>query len=700
MALNTIILPYNKILEVEECKPVSSPSSTSFEEHKSVPFLNQLNSSFFQAYKLPFELSAKRNNSSPPSLDSRKFQDFFFGVNDNKENTSLYSQKSLTNLNNINIEQEKEKQEKEEEKTINKDNNNKTNSSIERRSFQENISNNHSFPSNKIQTTTFDGNESQSSEKPFSYLKLRKKHNESEIISKKQMYRIYDNYINNPKINPVKEDNQIESFNDDISEKDFECKVNNEKKNEKVKSLSKKEIPKINTRINEINKISISPSLNYRNSNPNPLIKNGIYVKKRIPDSNRTFGKKMIIDEISNFSINRDSIKIENKIKSLKKPLILNVNLKNKKIETLKISQFQKIMKNDGLFYILRFLTYSDIINLFKAKNKQLCILINTALLNMYYFNIKESLKRYNNFIELLKCSIVQSKIKDALKIDFVINIRFINNQKNPNNKKYKIKLGDSNNKFVEPLYIQFGYIYNYFQKVKGKKELITKEEYEKKIKRQRIYDYYTFDLYPENKNNKNVINKNPVFISKELSLFEKDGNNNIVNIQPLLPFCINDKGIINLELYTTNNGFIDPDSIKIIIKAYNLKKYIKMLSEKEISNQRISELEDLCVHWKNINLYKYHKELTAMMKNLFEPLFEINDIYFGNIGVFIFKVNLKAKKIGEINDKNKLEIKIKIKDVGDYIENEIRKNNLLFERRDIYELRVGDEFLYYFSLK
>ena len=47
MALNTIILPYNKILEVEECELVSSPTSTSLEEHKSVPDLNLLNSPFF-----------------------------------------------------------------------------------------------------------------------------------------------------------------------------------------------------------------------------------------------------------------------------------------------------------------------------------------------------------------------------------------------------------------------------------------------------------------------------------------------------------------------------------------------------------------------------------------------------------------------------------------------------------------------------
>ena len=39
MALNTIIPINTKIQEVEQCEPVSSPSSTSLEEHKSLPEL-------------------------------------------------------------------------------------------------------------------------------------------------------------------------------------------------------------------------------------------------------------------------------------------------------------------------------------------------------------------------------------------------------------------------------------------------------------------------------------------------------------------------------------------------------------------------------------------------------------------------------------------------------------------------------------
>jgi len=376
--------------------------------------------------------------------------------------------------------------------------------------------------------------------------------------------------------------------------------------------------------------------------------------------------------------------------------MTLNFNSKKKINVHIKINKFKTILKNDGLFHLLRFLDYTDIINLYKARNKKLCLLINTAITNAYYFSVKECLLKYNNIIELLKCNIVYSKIKSSLKIDFVLNIRFIHLKNDNINKNKKIKLCDKNNNFIEPLYFQFRYIYNYFQKGKRKKELITKEEYEKLNNKPKMFDYYTFDLYPEK--SEKIANKS-IYISRELSLFEKDGNN-IVSIQPILPFSINDKGIINLELYTTNNGFVDPDSIKIIIKSDNIKNHIKKLSERNINNPRICDVENLCFHWKDINLYTYNRTIINIVKKIFEPFFEIKKICFENTGIYIFKVYLKAYKSGVIDKKNKFEIKIKIKDKDEYIENEIRKNNLIFEKRDMFELNVGDQLLYYFSIK
>ena len=356
-------------------------------------------------------------------------------------------------------------------------------------------------------------------------------------------------------------------------------------------------------------------------------------------------------------------------------------------------------MNSRGIINILRFLDYYDIINIYKTKSKKMHILINEALVNSYYINIKRSLLKYNNIIELLKCNIVKSQIKDSLKIDLILNIRFKKTKYKYmilNNKKEKITIN-----FIEPLYFQFLYLYNYYQKIKPQIELLTKEELDmqNKTKKSKMYDYYSFDLYPDDYFDDYEISNNTIFLSKELPIKEKD-NNNLANIQPVLPFLLNDKAIINLELYTSDNGFINPESIKIIIKENYLRNNLKILNDKNINNPRISDYEELCGHWKNIYNYDNHISIIKMVKMAFNPFFKINNIVFENIGVYIFKVFLKAIKVGELNDKKIIGIKIKIKEKNEYIENEIRKNNLLFERRDIFELRIGDELIYYFCLK
>ena len=655
MAFNSLILPYNKILEVEECEPVSSPSSTSFEDQKTVPYY--LRSSLYKSYNFQIQFFHKKNNSSPPSLESKQI----FLEDTSRENYSLNNQKEI--ISNLN-------------------------------SFQNNIkidSNNKIIISSRPITQVNDLNSLKlACKNPFKRAEDLDKNSYPEN-------RYNNNNINietGPKINPVEEDSKFDSFMEEMNHEDYNNNIVNNEEEVDTNFLNKRKIPKIEPRINEINNNITIP--NYRYTNPISSNKRGIYQKKRIQNSCYFDKKDKNNDNISTFSIK--SIKTcniaENKIKN--RSMTLNFNSKKKINVHIKINKFKTILKNDGLFHLLRFLDYTDIINLYKARNKKLCLLINTAITNAYYFSVKECLLKYNNIIELLKCNIVYSKIKSSLKIDFVLNIRFIHLKNDNINKNKKIKLCDKNNNFIEPLYFQFRYIYNYFQKGKRKKELITKEEYEKLNNKPKMFDYYTFDLYPEK--SEKIANKS-IYISRELSLFEKDGNN-IVSIQPILPFSINDKGIINLELYTANNGFVDPDSIKIIIKSDNIKNHIKKLSERNINNPRICDVENLCFHWKDINLYTYNRTIINIVKKIFEPFFEIKKICFENTGIYIFKVYLKAYKSGVIDKKNKFEIKIKIKDKDEYIENEIRKNNLIFEKRDMFELNVGDQLLYYFSIK
>ena len=460
-------------------------------------------------------------------------------------------------------------------------------------------------------------------------------------------------------------------------------------------------------KLKEKNSMSINPNANLRfnktssnfyknNSNSSYNIRTKPYIKKIIEDSKN---QKIINKNESNNNNNsqRYSLQTSNLSTNKKRPLILNVNLMNKSNKQhLKISQFRRVFKKDGILHILRFLDYYDLINIFRTKNKKILILINQVLAKTYYNKIKFHLLKYNSILELLNGYIVNFQIKDSFKIDLVAKIRFIKG-------KYKYLMNNYKDKnksnFTEPLYYQLSYLYNYFRKIKPQKELITMEELENlnKSKALKMHDYYIFDLYPENYYINNNIQKD-IFISRDIPL--KERHNNIANVQPILPFLAGDIAMINLELYSSDNGFIEPDSIKIIIKECRLKDNLKMIYDQGFNNPRISEYEELCGYWKNINLYENKIEIIKMVQMSFSHFFRIIEICFDNIGVYIFKVRLKAMKVGELKDKRSIGIKIKIKEKNQYIENEIRKNYLLFERRDIFEIRVGDELIYYFYLK
>ena len=174
-----------------------------------------------------------------------------------------------------------------------------------------------------------------------------------------------------------------------------------------------------------------------------------------------------------------------------------------------------------------------------------------------------------------------------------------------------------------EPKCFQIIYFYNYFKQINPQKKLKTKEN-TKKIK---MYDYYIYDLYSEN----DIIPE--IYINKEQISF--DINNNIENfafIQPILPFKINDRGIINLEIFTSNNNFVEPSSIAIYLKSLDLKNYLNNLKIKKYNNLRICEYENICVFWKylysqrSINNFK---NIIIKINNIFEPYFEIINILF-----------------------------------------------------------------------
>ena len=447
----------------------------------------------------------------------------------------------------------------------------------------------------------------------------------------------------------------------------------------------------INTNLTTTEFYNINTSNNESINSNNLLIKlkKVPYIRKKVKNLKKV--KLENIKSSNNISISQSlssknfSIRSE---KSIEKGKLIPKKIIKKPQKLFDISLFNKIKKNDGILYILRFLDYYDLINIFETKNKKLLLLINKYIAKLYYTKIKKELSQFNSIFELIKFSIVPSKFKESLTIDIIANIR--------------IKMNPEKNGILDPLYIKLAYSYNYFKKIKFNKELITKEDYESesKLNSQNLCDYYSFDFYPynTNKSNKNNIN-NKIYISKELPIQGKDCNN-IATVQPVLSFLENDQGILNFEIYNAEKGFVNYNKINISIKMYNLKNYLKQLTKRGINNIRISDYEELCTYWKNIDIYEYKDLILKMMKNYFGNFFLIQTIFYDNIGIFIFKVHLKAIKSGYIKNKKGVGINIKIVEKNEIIKNEIRKNNLLFEKRDVVEIRVGDEIIYYFCLK
>jgi hypothetical protein len=140
-------------------------------------------------------------------------------------------------------------------------------------------------------------------------------------------------------------------------------------------------------------------------------------------------------------------------------------------------------------------------------------------------------------------------------------------------------------------------------------------------------------------------------------------------------------------------------------MKQFDLKNYINELNMNDYNNLRICEYEDISAHWKPIENEKNNifGNLEKNIKEKFEPNFLVESISYINIGFFLYKIILEAKRPGII-DRNKfandLGINLVIKRKYENVENEIKKNNLIIERRQIFELRVGDKIMIYISVK
>ena len=620
MALNSIVSYLNNnIKEIEENESISPPRFTFSGQYKTIStmYYNNNKNILYNRYDLSTNLKNRKAKSFCSYFNVYKLYDNFFNENFTTKNESR-------------------------------------NKKYHRRNIIKNLEENKSFKNSKASKSLSVRTNDHlffTSEEPFeNNQKLYKRINNKKVIKKN---RNVSKKINSNKISKL-----------NLEEEDEEDKP-------KIKINESLSLRKLKSERNGIN-INYTCTEFYNNNNnmsSNLLLKlNKVpYIRKKVKKLKKLKAHNNLNSNINiNQSISLKNFSIHSE-KSIKKGKLKPKKLKNTK-KIFDISLFNKIKRKDGILCILRFLDYYDIMNIFDTKNKKLLLLINKSITKSYYVKIKKELSQYNTLFDLIKFSIVRSIVKDALTIDIIANIRII--------------INPEKNNILDPLYIKIAYMYNYYRKIKLNKDLITKEEYEfqTKLKKENICDYYSFDFYPYNiyYNDKKCKN-NKIYISKELPIQGKDCNS-IATVQPVLSFLEQDEGIMNFEIYNAEKGFVNFEEIKISIKMYNLKTYLKYLAKKEISNIRISEYEELCSYWKNISLYEYKDFISKMMKTYFGNFFEIQKIFFENIGIFIFKVHLKAIKSGFIKNKKSIGINITILEKNDSIKNEIRKNNLLFE--------------------
>ena len=664
MSKNPLILSYNKNEEIEEFAPASSPSVSSSDSNDKNDLI------YHSFFILPKEGINSLNNIQSIKANNDLFKSFsgsplIFNSNTKKNNnknniynskTHKLSWKKEPNNNNIKISKTKQF-------------NNKTNQNPRKKKLLNSYSSCRNIYDNKKI-------ENENNIKPNSN-KIKKLRTISLRKTEEKM--------------PKKE---ITNGDITVKNENVENRIEFDKENKKINIYIKNNIYNYNL-INEIKQNN-----NYNDKiidSQSSITKSDIKIPKQeyfIKNNNINLKNNVIHTQKKN-SIKKPSIKISpldnninnNKLKFdfpfpglnsiLEKPIkIFNnkskikINILSKLYELYIKSKHKKIKP---ILNILSFLNQKDLIEIINIRNKKLMLILNKTLVDSYFFSLKKNLRKYSNFLEPIKSTLVYtlSKIRGSLKIDIMFSIRFIDKRN---------KISPENPKHFQLLYL--------FDFLKDKK--IIKEGKNKN----RLYDCYGFDIIPEIIENKSKEEFKGIYLSKSLPRFNIDKNDELISVQPILPFKFNDKGIFNFEIFSNQNLFINPRTLRLKLNI------IDLLSNNDINELRINEYENICKYWKikgGLNEKRIEK-YKLIIKEWFDKYFLVKDIFYADIGLLVFKYNLVANNVGILENPN-LNIKIEIKEKDQYIENEIKKNNLLLEKNKAIEIRKGENLIFFISM-
>ena len=331
-----------------------------------------------------------------------------------------------------------------------------------------------------------------------------------------------------------------------------------------------------------------------------------------------------------------------------------NENIENNKITIINYKKFiETYILNRNIFLrITNFLDTNDLYRLFTLNNEiHQGIILNLTEISKEKI-IPNYIIKYNNDILFkeskffLNFKKYKKNKKMNLRIIFTIKSKITENNKDIINNSYQISFKNK-----------------------------TKQNSGEIIK---TISSYTFDIIDKNK-------KKNFWIFKEYTTFYFDeldrayyGN--------ILEFYPGD--YINLSLTIFSEiGLIDFESFNWI----KLKEYY--------DKNRNCEIENLKNSWSSINQIENSDIVIQNIKNIFIDNFQVDKIFFDDVGYYIFKIILKAIKTGNSNGKdNNIGILINIFDEGKNVENEVKKNGLIFDEKNEININIGDYITFYIS--
>ena len=188
---------------------------------------------------------------------------------------------------------------------------------------------------------------------------------------------------------------------------------------------------------------------------------------------------------------------------------------------------------------------------------------------------------------------------------------------------------------------------------------------------------------------NNNYSKQKHFWINREKTDFYFDDLNRS-HYNPVQKFHQNDIAVFNISIFS-ELGLID----------FNNFHWIQMKEMQKVNSNNLQcEVEKMINCWGDLNQLKDYAIISKSIHDIFKEFFEIISIRFDDIGYFIFKITLKAKKAGIIKAKENdyIGMDITIGNVGDVIENEVKKNGLIYDEINKLNINVCDIIEFYYS--